>query len=69
MTDTDIIDIFADVVKKIPEELEVIYTDSKGAKKVIRIYRSTLYLEVASMLRTCWTQPQSPIILHLQSFH
>lgn len=36
MTDTDIIDIFADVVKKIPEELEVIYTDSKGAKKVIK---------------------------------
>ena len=62
MTDTDIIDIFADVVKKIPEELEVIYTDSKGAKKVIKNL-------VASMLRTCWTQPQSPIILHLQSFH
>lgn len=36
MTDTDIIDIFADVVKKIPEELEVIYTDSKGTRKVIK---------------------------------
>lgn len=36
MTNTDIIDIFADVVKKIPEELEVIYTDSKGTRKVIK---------------------------------
>ena len=69
MTDTDIIDIFADVVKKIPEELEVIYTDSKGAKKVIKNLPINFVLEVASMLRTCWTQPQSPIILHLQSFH
>ena len=36
MINTDIIDIFADVVKKIPEELEVIYTDSKGTRKVIK---------------------------------
>lgn len=36
MTNIDIIDIFADVVKKIPEGLEVIYTDSKDTQKVIK---------------------------------
>lgn len=36
MTETDIIDIFADVVKKVPESLEIIYTDGKGKAEVIK---------------------------------
>lgn len=36
MIEPDIIDIFADVVKKVSEDLEIIYTDGKGRAEVIK---------------------------------